>query len=95
MRAHSFERTPVPHDTQGRSPCTSLENAAHTGTSVSQYGCVFQCGRRAIRINGTRPRVRNSLCGWCSCTNFLADLQRHHPHRCEPRVKVTPLVKSH
>ncbi|CAI9540693.1 unnamed protein product, partial [Staurois parvus] len=33
-RVHSFEWTPVPRDTQGRSPCTSSENAARTGTSV-------------------------------------------------------------
>ncbi|CAI9599485.1 unnamed protein product, partial [Staurois parvus] len=34
MRAYSFEWTPVPRDMQGRSPCTSSENATHTGTSV-------------------------------------------------------------
>ncbi|CAI9560736.1 unnamed protein product, partial [Staurois parvus] len=41
-------------------PCTSLENAARG----SQYGCIFQCRRRAIRTNVTRPRVRISLCGY-------------------------------
>ncbi|CAI9573841.1 unnamed protein product, partial [Staurois parvus] len=33
-RAHSFEWTPVPRDTQGRSPGTSLENAAEVLTEV-------------------------------------------------------------
>ncbi|CAI9582548.1 unnamed protein product [Staurois parvus] len=33
-RAHLFEWTPVPRDTQGKLPCTTLENAARTGASV-------------------------------------------------------------
>ncbi|CAI9563663.1 unnamed protein product, partial [Staurois parvus] len=34
----------------------------------------------------TIPRVRISLRGRCGCMDFRADLQRHHPHRCEPSL---------
>ncbi|CAI9606965.1 unnamed protein product, partial [Staurois parvus] len=74
-------------------PCHAGKKSLHFfgkcrphGNLGSQYGCVFQCGQHAIRTNGTHPRVHISLCGWCGCTDFHADPQRHHPHRCEPRV---------
>ncbi|CAI9561496.1 unnamed protein product, partial [Staurois parvus] len=84
-RAHSFEWTPVPRDTQGRSPCTSLENVAHTGTLGPSTVAISSAGGVPLEVMAL-ARVRIPLCGWCGCTDFCADLQRHHPHRCEPSL---------
>ncbi|CAI9580818.1 unnamed protein product, partial [Staurois parvus] len=54
--AYSFEWTPVPRDTQGRSPCTILEIADRG----SQNDCDFQCGQRTIRMNDTTLWVPHS-----------------------------------
>ncbi|CAI9584715.1 unnamed protein product, partial [Staurois parvus] len=71
-------REEVPAFFQKRSPHRNIG---------SQYGCDFQCGQHAIRINGTHPRVRIPLCGWCGCTYFCVNLQPHHPIL-EPRLRL-------
>ncbi|CAI9584718.1 unnamed protein product, partial [Staurois parvus] len=76
-RAHSFEWTPVPRDMQGRSPCTSSENAAHTGTSVPSTVAIFSvggvplelmaptCGSAFVCAGGAAARIFVRI---CSCT---------------------------
>ncbi|CAI9554083.1 unnamed protein product, partial [Staurois parvus] len=58
-------------------PCTSLENAAHTGTSVPSTVVFSSAG--GVPLEVMAPTRGSSFLS----ADFRADPQRHHPHRCE------------
>ncbi|CAI9562068.1 unnamed protein product, partial [Staurois parvus] len=87
MRAHSFEWTPVPTTCRERSPCTSLENTACTGTSVSSTVAFSSAGGVPLELMAPPPAGPHSSVRVVRLHGFFfSDPQRHHPHRCEPRV---------
>ncbi|CAI9548353.1 unnamed protein product [Staurois parvus] len=51
----------------GKKSLAYFGNRSPHGNRGSQYSCDLQCGRPAIRINGTRLQVRIPLCGWWGC----------------------------
>ncbi|CAI9618300.1 unnamed protein product, partial [Staurois parvus] len=70
-------------DTQGRSPCTSLENAARTGTSVPSTVVFSSAGSVPLEL---MPSARGSafLCAGGAAARIFVRIPQH---RCEPRVK--------
>ncbi|CAI9591007.1 unnamed protein product, partial [Staurois parvus] len=80
--------------------CPNSKKVYEKGTRGISWGPLLTPGPRAVPEfpNGLSApgwdhinikTVHISLCGWCGCTDFHADSQWHHPHRCEPRVKET------
>ncbi|CAI9567731.1 unnamed protein product, partial [Staurois parvus] len=67
MRGHSFAWTPVPRDTQGRSPCTTWEIAAHMGTEVPSMVAISSAGDVPLELMAPARGSRIPLCGWCGC----------------------------
>ncbi|CAI9587553.1 unnamed protein product, partial [Staurois parvus] len=79
-------------DTQRRSPCTSLENAARMETSVPSMVAFSSVG--GVPLELMAPALGSAfLCAGGFHVDFHADPQWRHPHRCEPSVKAryTPM----
>ncbi|CAI9586850.1 unnamed protein product [Staurois parvus] len=66
-RTQSFEWTPVPRDTHGRSPCTTWEIGACMGTKVSSKVASYSAGGVPLEIMAPARGSHIPLCGWCSC----------------------------
>ncbi|CAI9556281.1 unnamed protein product [Staurois parvus] len=86
-RAHSFEWTPVPHDKQGRSPCTSSENAARTGTSVPNTVAFSSAGGMLLEVMApARGSTFHSRLR-CGVNIHACSIFGARPHICEPGLR--------